>query len=141
MILLKSEKAITLTALLVAIILVVIIAALSINIALGDNGIFIKSTQSVSTYIAESIKERVTLKLANWDLELLTQNKSKTIENILRLANEDSEITEASQNGESIILVIDGYQCVINSNLEIIGSITEYNSATTLRKHTTNIQN
>lgn len=134
MIKLKEEKAVTLTALLVALIVIVIIGGVSLNIALGENGIFSKAKQGVSAYKEQSIREKLEVKLSDWNIELLAQNKEKTIENILNLANQDSEIKEASQNGNNILIVIDEYQLEINKNLEIIGDVTVYNQATALRK-------
>ncbi len=58
---LKGQKGITLVALIITIIVLIILAGVSITIALGENGIFQKSKNAVNYYKEQEGIERNTL--------------------------------------------------------------------------------
>ena len=59
---LKSDKAITLVALIITIIILLILAGVSLSIVLGDNGLINKAQKSVDTYENKAVKENEMLK-------------------------------------------------------------------------------
>lgn len=140
MIKINEEKAVTLVALIITIILIFILGAVSLYFAIGDGGIISKSKQGISAYKEKSIREQVELKLTDWKMKLLNDNKDSTINNILDIAKDDSEIKQAMKNGNNLILIIDEYQCEINNNLEIVGNISIYNPETAITKATRSLE-
>lgn len=130
----KEEKAVTLTSVIIAIILLIILSAVTFQFVVGPEGIIEKSKHGVSAYKEESIREKVELKMTDWNMELLKNNQTATMENILNLAKNDPEIQDVKQNTNNIILIIDEYQCEINTDLKIVGNILAYNPKTTIQR-------
>ena len=64
--------AITLVALIITVIILIILAGVTLNLALGQNGIFVKSKQAVDKYKDESQKEQNTLENIYQDMQAET---------------------------------------------------------------------
>ena len=134
MIQIKQEKAVTLTAVIIAIILILILAAVTVQFLIGPEGIIEKAKQGTSAYKEQSIRERLTLKLADWSIELLEQGEGESkIDTIIALAEKDSEVQNVTQNLNNIVFVMDEYQCEIDTDLNIV-SIQVYDPQTTLKR-------
>ena len=140
MVKIKEEKAVTLTALLITIIIILILSSVGIYITIGPNGIIEKSKQGVSAYTEQSIREKMELKLDEWQIEFVKSGEQITIGKIKKLAQEDEEISRIIENGDNLILIVDEYQCEIDKNLSIVGNITVYNPQTTIMKAKTNLE-
>ncbi len=69
----KNNKAITLVALIITIIILLILAGVAINFAVGSNGIFNKSKKSVEKYEMEEAKEKIEISIQDLIMEK-TQN-------------------------------------------------------------------
>lgn len=78
----KREKGITLIALVVTIIVLIILAGISINLVLGENGIITKAQQAKGQYEISEIKEKVEMGLAELEVEYINKEKL-TIETAL----------------------------------------------------------
>ena len=61
----KQEKAVTLTAIIITIIVLVIIAGVSIYLFGGENGILSKAKAGVSEYKMQSLIEKIELKIGS----------------------------------------------------------------------------
>ena len=68
----QEPAAITLVALIITIIILIILAGVSLNLALGQNGIFTKSKQAVDKYKDEAQKEQNTLENIYQDMQAET---------------------------------------------------------------------
>ena len=66
----KNNQAITLVALIITVIILIILAGVSLNLALGQNGIFQKSKEAVDKYQNAAKQEKEQLDLAARDLML-----------------------------------------------------------------------
>ena len=66
----KNNQAITLVALIITVIILIILAGVSLNLALGQNGIFQKSKEAVDKYQNAAKEEKEQLDLAARDLML-----------------------------------------------------------------------
>ena len=131
---LKMQDAVTLTAVIVTVIIILILAGVTLSLITGSDGILEKSKASVSAYKEQSIREKVELKIADLNLQKMNmQAKSATMKDLLELQGKDEEITDVYQTGDNVMLIIDGYKCEINSNLEI-ESIYVYKPERELRK-------
>jgi len=74
---LKEQKAITLIALVVTIIVLIILAGVSINLVLGDNGIITKAKEGKEDTIVEQEKEQVELAYVSAAVKKLGENVDK----------------------------------------------------------------
>ena len=119
----KQEKAVTLTAIIITVIVLVIIAGVSLSLFGGENGILSKAKAGVSEYKMQSLIEKIELKIGSISLE---KNGEVNLEDLINLKDTDNEITNAYMNGDNALLILnDEYQCEINPKLEIV-SITNY---------------
>ena len=73
---LKKENAITLIALVITIVILLILAAVSINAVIGDNGIITKSREAKLKMQVETEKEKINLAIN--DIDNLTENLQTT---------------------------------------------------------------
>ena len=74
---LDQPNAITLVALIITIIILIILAGVTLNLALGQNGIFVKSKQAVDKYKDESQKEQNTLENIYQDMNTVTGGENE----------------------------------------------------------------
>lgn len=122
----KQEKAITLPALIIQIILILIIASIGLTTLTSSGGILETATSTASAYKLEEVREKIKLKLLNLNMEKIPETGKATLEDVLNLKNTDNEIADAYESNENVVLIIDNYECVINKNFEI-ESVNKYN--------------
>ena len=100
----KSERAITLIALVVTIIILIILAGVSINLVLGDNGIITKAKEAKSIQTKEQEKEAIRLAVAASQmynepvLKIAKSNLEKELKNQLGNDANISVIENGSNN-------------------------------------------
>ena len=93
----KSSKGITLIALVITIIVLLILAGVTIDTLMGDNGILTKANDAKRETEIAKVKERAQLDIANWVAEELENGREGTIsdwediKNILDEANTNTE--------------------------------------------------
>ena len=123
----KSEKGVTLTTLVITIIILIILASVSISILSGPNGLITKAKlASKNTEIAQ-IKEKVELKLINLNMEILEKNNEMaTLRDVMKLKDKDTEITNAYNETDSVVLIVGDYECKISKELQV-ESVSKYN--------------
>lgn len=73
----KQDKAITLVALIVTIIILLLLAGITISLVLGDNGILNRAKTSGEEYTKASIKEEIELGIADIAAELASKNPTE----------------------------------------------------------------
>ena len=120
----RKERGITLIALVITIIVLIILAGVSIQLLLGENGIITKAKKGKGDYQEASIKEKVEIALVDYNSDKITNGEEGQIEEALNnlLDNgtfedieieenigiiEDYEITLGKEKGEIIIESID----------------------------------
>lgn len=126
----REEKAITLIALVITIVVLIILAAVAINLTLGDNGIFKKATSAKQNYQAAEAREFVEMKIAQLQIE---KNGQATLQDVVDYLSDDEEITYfvsidkvASIAGQTeigdaneVYVVYKSYQLKIKKNLNV----------------------
>ena len=126
---LKAQDAVTLTAVIVTVIVILILAGVTLPLITGSDGILEKSKSSVSAYKEQSIREKVELEMASLNLEKLnTEARNANLDDIDELVGKDGITEVESISDKEIMIVIDGYQCIINQNLEV-ESINVYDAS------------
>lgn len=76
----KKDRGITLIALVITIIVLIILAGVSINLVLGENGILVKAKQGKEEYAQASAKEKL-------ELVLLDLQSKKQVEKNMKKVN------------------------------------------------------
>ena len=96
----RGKRGITLIALVITIIVLIILAGVSIQLLLGENGIITKAKKGKGDYEESAVREKVELALADYNSDKLTKGEEGEIEEALnRLLDnntfEDIEIEES----------------------------------------------
>lgn len=123
----KSEKGVTLTALVLTIIILLILAGISISVLSGPNGLIEKATLAAKNTEISEIKEKIELKLTNLNIETFEKTKEMaTLTDVMKLKDEDTEIKDAYNETDNVVLIVGDYECKISKELKV-ESVSEYN--------------
>lgn len=119
----KRNKGITLIALVVTIIVLIILAGVSVNLVLGQNGIITKAKEAKKEHEKEAIKEKVSLMMGEYATEREENDKKLRpyLEEKEKLGEIES-IEESEENEEGTqAIIVDDYRLVIDEEtLEIL---------------------
>ena len=111
----KKEKGITLIALVVTIIILIILAGVSINLLFGQYGIITRAKNAKDSYAEESIKERISIMIADYEVEKNITNKS-----LLEYLQEQvsaGNLEDVTDNEDGTYTIeLDGYEIILNSS-------------------------
>lgn len=89
----KQNHAITLISLVITVIILLILAGVTLNIIIGDNGLLNKSEQSVSEHEKQEATEKMTLKVTNLQMKNYTEKqKLPTLQELADGLCEDDEM-------------------------------------------------
>ena len=109
---LNNKKGITLIALVVTVVVLIILAGVSINAVLGDNGIIKKANQAASVTKEEEVKEAINRTI----LEFYLTNDYETLEDFLKAKAEDGSIDSVTKNADGTLTVKKGEYSVTVEN-------------------------
>ena len=120
---LKNTKGITLVALVITIIVLLILAAVSINLVLGENGILRRAREGRTNYVVSANEEHVTLSSGASQIDKLTEGEKKfekgpngkplvNIANIPQISHD--KIIGEDANGNQVV-VPDGFKVASDS--------------------------
>ena len=115
-----GKKGITLISLVITIIVLLILVGVTINLTIGENGIFRQATRAGEEYSKAEAKEKVSLLLTQYGIEKAT-NQSSDFANFLR---KNLQVGVAQNEDNTYSFVLDKWQIVTNEN-EVI-SIEEF---------------
>ena len=114
-----SNSAITLIALIITIIVLLILAGVTLNMVMGENGIFGKANNAKNKTELADAKEKFTLLLCEWKMEHSTSNK--VLEDFLKEKVEDETIEEYKKiDNENYEIYINGYVGVIDGEGNVV---------------------
>ena len=109
---LDNKKGITLIALVVTVVVLIILAGVSINAVLGDNGIIKKANQAASVTKEAEVKEAINRTI----LEFYLTNDYETLEDFLKAKAEDGTIDSVTKNADGTLTVKKGNYSVTVEN-------------------------
>ena len=109
---LNNKKGITLIALVVTVVVLIILAGVSINAVLGDNGIIKKANQAASVTKEAEVKEAINRTI----LEFYLTNDYETLEDFLKAKAEDGSIDCVTKNADGTLTVKKGEYSVTVEN-------------------------
>ena len=98
---LNNKKGITLIALVVTVVVLIILAGVSINAVLGNNGIIKKANQAASVTKEAEVKEAINRTI----LEFYLTNDYETLEDFLKAKAEDGSIDSVTKNADGTLTV------------------------------------
>ena len=109
---LNNKKGITLIALVVTVIVLIILAGVSINAVLGDNGIIKKANQAASVTKEAEVKEAINRTI----LEFYLTNDYETLEDFLKAKVTEGKIDSVTKNADGTLTVKKGEYSVTVEN-------------------------
>ena len=109
---LNNKKGITLIALVVTVVVLIILAGVSINAVLGDNGIIKKANQAASVTKEAEVKEAINRTI----LEFYLTDDYETLEDFLKAKAEDGSIDSVTKNADGTLTVKKGEYSVTVEN-------------------------
>lgn len=128
----KSTKAITLIALIITIIVLLILAGVTINMVLGDNGLFNKAKTSENEYVKSQTLEEMRLKTVEVQIEkkgkgtlkdlveyLENDNENEYIISLERIASLKYPIIGDIDTAKEIFVIYKDYQFKIDDALNV----------------------
>ena len=98
---LDNKKGITLIALVVTVVVLIILAGVSINAVLGDNGIIKKANQAASVTKEAEVKEAINRTI----LEFYLTNDYETLEDFLKAKVTEGKIDSVTKNADGTLTV------------------------------------
>ena len=101
---LNNKKGITLIALVVTVVVLIILAGVSINAVLGDNGIIKKANQAASVTKEAEVKEAINRTI----LEFYLTNDYETLEDFLKAKVTEGKIDSVTKNADGTLTVKKG---------------------------------
>ena len=108
----NNKKGITLIALVVTVVVLIILAGVSINAVLGDNGIIKKANQAASVTKEAEVKEAINRTI----LEFYLTDDYETLEDFLKAKAEDGSIDSVTKNADGTLTVKKGEYSVTVEN-------------------------
>ena len=109
---LDNKKGITLIALVVTVVVLIILAGVSINAVLGNNGIIKKANQAASVTKEAEVKEAINRTI----LEFYLTNDYETLEDFLKVKAKDGSIDSVTKNADGTLTVKKGDYSVTVEN-------------------------
>lgn len=116
-----KQKGITLIALVVTIVVLLILAGVSINLLLGDNGIITKAKGAKEEYSKSSVKEKVNLLLS----EHTINNSTGQNEDLAKFLRQNLQVGVAENDDNTYSFILGEYQVITDENSII--SIEKFN--------------
>lgn len=130
------EKGITLIALVITIIVLIILAGVSINLILGENGIITKAQQAKKVQTEEDIKEKISMMIAEYAIE--RESNNKILLEFLQEKKDKQELDEVIDNSDGTITVeLNGYSVTIDVEKLNIISIDKNGKIARIKLNTT----
>ena len=115
----ENEKGITLIALVITIIILLILAAISIAMLTGENGILTKASTAKEKHQISEAKEKIELALQDLRIEEESKGNSLTKENLSKLAGNEYEISVGSTENFPVEVVQSIYKFQINDKYQV----------------------
>lgn len=129
----KKEKAITLVAMVITIIVLLIFAGIAISLLTGENGLLNKVKISKERHSQSEAEEKLKIKIMTLQTDIMQKEKREALlEDIENWKNQesdyyDSEITGITnnQNNGNKLVSIDTYTFEVDEKLNVIGTVNE----------------
>lgn len=115
----KNKNGITLIALVVTIVVLLILAGVSINLVVGQNGLIAKAKESKEKTKMSGAKNQVSLVLGEWTIEKFTNGRN--LKDFLHTKVTEETIDAVTETSEGFDIEKDGYIVSIDKDGNILG--------------------
>lgn len=122
----KNERGITLIALVITIIILIILAGISINLLLGENGIITRSKNAKEQHEYAAAKEIIDLKLAEIYTDAVSNNEEYTMKKITTEMDKDTTITTEQKYFKTTASLKSGVSVSVEDLKGIVVSANQY---------------
>ena len=121
----NNMQGITLIALVVTIIILIILAGVSINLVLGDNGIITKAKYAKEQQEMAQVKEKIEMAIVEIETEEITSGRETTIDTLLEKLPIKLPGITVSKEGNTLKGTYEGYNFTIDESFKV--TIDGYN--------------
>ena len=111
----KEMKGITLIAIVITIVVLLILAGVSINLLLGDNGIITKATEAKDSYSKSAVKEKVSFLLNEYTIGKATEENAE----FTKFLRKNLQVGVAENEDATYSFILGDWQ-IVTSESEII---------------------
>ena len=114
-----SQNGITLIALVITIVILIILAGVTINLTVGDNGIFSKAKEARKQHEIADAREKIEIAMIDIQTEKISKNEDYTVDVLVKeLPNKVNGIT-IEKEGDIAKGTYKGYNFTISQNLKL----------------------
>ncbi len=135
----SDTKGITLISLVITIIILLILAGITIS-QLTGSGLFAKAKKAKDEYNKADFKERIILMLSEFEIEK-EDDKNLELLNFLNSKKDLAQLDNVIDNGETIIVISNGYELVIDKNNFNVLDKVEIKTLTLYKAGETGVEN
>ena len=121
-----QNKAITLIALIITIIVLLILAGVTLNMVMGENGIFGKANIAKEKTNKSTARDTIELKVLEYKTVAASEGKNCTIQGFCEYIIDSEDISTAEQTETSVIAINNGYGFLLNEKLIITEELGIY---------------
>lgn len=122
----KNRKGITLIALVITIVILIILSAVTINLTIGENGIFNKAKYAKEKTNYTSAKEIILLNITEAQMECISKEKTFEILDIAELMKQKSNVTIEKYYNSETALIKEGVSENMVNLKGIVVSVNDY---------------
>ena len=115
-----SEKAITLIALVVTIVILLILAGVTITMTLGQNGLFIRAREGRAAYEESEVRDDLSMLITQYTWDKVSEKTDKSLGDYLK--DNGATSVKANADGKTLEVEYKGYVFTVNKDS---GEITE----------------
>ena len=118
-----SEKAITLIALVVTIVILLILAGVTITMTLGQNGLFTRAREGAAAYNESEVRDDLSMLITQYTWDKASEKTDKSLGDYLK----DNGATSVKANADGTTLEVEykGYVCTVNKDSGEITSVSK----------------
>ena len=109
-----NEKAITLIALVVTIVILLILAGVTITMTLGQNGLFTRAREGAAAYNESEVRDDLSMLITQYTWDKAAEKTDKSLGDYLKENGATS--VKANANGKTLEVEYKGYVFTVNNN-------------------------
>ena len=124
-----NEKAITLIALVVTIVILLILAGVTITMTLGQNGLFTRARAGAAAYNESEVRDDLSMLITQYTWDKAAEKTDKSLEDYLKENGATS--VKANADGKTLEVEYKGYVFTVNKDSGEITEVSKNDSSTT----------
>ena len=122
-----SEKAITLIALVVTIVILLILAGVTITVTLGQNGLFTRAREGAAAYNESEVRDDLSMLITQYTWDKASEKTDKSLGDYLK--DNGATSVKANADGTTLEVTYKGYMFKVNKDSGEITEVSKSNSS------------